>query len=254
MSCFLGSHPTPEKKHWWFIIFLFLVVLLWAPLYLVRRLSLTLLATKNGSVFKPWCFFPSLWSCRRASGAIKYYSKGQLPPPFPFKKSRVVCLELLHRQKTYKALVSIVLMCGTLKKIHTKGVGRAGASREQNCGAPFPPSLQTYEGFLLILLRRRQWRLEGALNIFNGVDSGSPLIFFSSCSCEMQLVYCSIPQSPAHLQGRREMLPYRVSFFLLCCQGTKKHLVLVSARSHTTWRRSFPQSLVHRETGVVSHS
>lgn len=149
MSCFLGSHPTPEKKHWWFIIFLFLVVLLWAPLYLVRRLSLTLLATKNGSVFKPWCFFPSLWSCRRASGAIKYYSKGQLPPPFPFKKSRVVCLELLHRQKTYKALVSIVLMCGTLKKIHTKGVGRAGASREQNCGAPFPPSLQTYEGFLL---------------------------------------------------------------------------------------------------------
>lgn len=140
----------------------------------MRRLSLTLLATKNGSVFKPWCFFPSLWSCRRASGAIKYYSKGQLPPPFPFKKSRVVCLELLHRQKTYKALVSIVLMCGTLKKIHTKGVGRAGASREQNCGAPFPPSLQTYEGFLLILLRRRQWRLEGALNIFNGVDSGSP--------------------------------------------------------------------------------
>lgn len=104
----------------------------------MRRLSLTLLATKNGSVFKPWCFFPSLWSCRRASGAIKYYSKGQLPPPFPFKKSRVVCLELLHRQKTYKALVSIVLMCGTLKKNTHKRGGESGCLQGAKLWGPFP--------------------------------------------------------------------------------------------------------------------
>lgn len=34
---------------------------------------------------------------------------------------------------------------------------------------------------------------------------------------------------------------------MLCCKGNKKHLVLVSPRSHITWRHSFPQSLVHRE-------
>lgn len=120
----------------------------------MRRPSLTLLAAKNGSVFKPGFFFPSLWSCRRASGAIKQYSKGQLPPPFPFKKSRVVCLEMLHRQKTYKALVSIVLMCGMLKKYTQKGWGERVPTGSKTVG---PLSLQAYRPmwdrlFLLILL------------------------------------------------------------------------------------------------------
>lgn len=64
---------------------------------------------------------------------LKECSKGRLPPPFPFQKKKLCALELLHRQKTYNAVVSIVLMCGTFekkKKIHTKGVGRTGASRE----------------------------------------------------------------------------------------------------------------------------
>lgn len=71
--------------------------------------------------------------------------------------------------------------------------------------------------------------------------------FFWAFSREMQLVYYSIPQSPARSPGIRKTLLYWVSFLLLCCKGNKKHLVLVSPRSHTTRRRSFPQSLVHRE-------
>lgn len=78
-------------------------------------------------------FFPSLWSHRRASRAIKMVKQRTAPSPFPLSKNlpELCAVELLHRQKTYNAVVSIVLMCGTLKKkIHTKGVGRMVASRE----------------------------------------------------------------------------------------------------------------------------
>lgn len=90
------------------------------------------------------------------------------------------------------------------------------------------------------------------LNILNGVEEDQgplELHFFSSVNflLQMQLVYYSIPQSPARSPGRRETLPYWVSLLLLCCKGNKKHLVLVPARSHMTWRHSFLQSLVHRE-------
>lgn len=83
-----------------------------------------------------------------------------------------MCLELLHRQKTYKALVSIVLMCGTLKKYTQKGWGERVPPESKTVG---PLSLQacrpTWDSlFLLILLRQRQWRLEGALNISSAVD------------------------------------------------------------------------------------
>lgn len=89
------------------------------------------------------------------------------------------------------------------------------------------------------------------LNILNCVDEDQgPLelqFFVWTFSCGMQLVYYSISQSPAPSPGIRKTLLYWVSFLLLCCKGNKKHLVLVSPRSHMTWRHSFPQSLVHRE-------
>lgn len=95
-----------------------------------------------------------------------------------------MCLELLHRQKTYKALVSIVLMCGTLKKYTQKGWGERVPPGSKTVG---PLSLQAYRPmwdnlFLLILLRQRQWRSEGALNILSGVDEDQDpleLILFS---------------------------------------------------------------------------
>lgn len=72
---------------------------------------------------------------------LKRYGKGQLPPPFPFQKNlpELCALELLHRQKTYNAVVSIVLMCGTLKKKNThKRGGENGRLQRVKLWGPFP--------------------------------------------------------------------------------------------------------------------
>lgn len=92
--CLLGSNAREETPVYFFFLAYggFYSKCNW--LYLRRRLSLILLDAKIGAVFNP-LFFPLPHSqTEEWAMQLKWDSKGQLPPPFPFQKTFQSCVLL----------------------------------------------------------------------------------------------------------------------------------------------------------------
>jgi len=97
----------------------------------------------NGTIFKPSFFFPlPCGHTDKQAMQLKWYSEGQLPPPFPFQKTFQSCVLLnccIGRKHTMQlsALCWCVARGEKKKNTHKRG-GENGCLQGVKLWGPFP--------------------------------------------------------------------------------------------------------------------